>query len=83
MDLKNRESFKIGYGFYNLPYRDALVEGYKEGKAEGLNEGLTKGISQGVHQQAVSTARKMKDANTPIDSILRFTGLSAEEVNAL
>ncbi len=45
----------------------------------GLQEGLEKGLQQGL----VETAKKMLADNLPIDLIIKYTGLSKEEIENL
>ena len=46
-----------------------------EGRAEGLVEGKLKGI--------VEVARNLKKLGVPLDSIIRSTGLTNEEIEQL
>ena len=59
-------------------YRDtlAVMEGqFLEGEAKGRAEGRAEGIAD--------TARKMKSDGLPIDTIVKYTGLTTEEIGAL
>ena len=59
-------------------YRDTIcvMEGqYLEGKEAGLAEGLA--------QRNVEIARSMKADKLPIEAIIKYTGLSADEIKAL
>jgi predicted transposase/invertase (TIGR01784 family) len=49
----------------------ALRVSFEEGKTEGLVEGK------------VETAKKMKEANEPIEKIVKFTDLPIEEIEKL
>ena len=51
---------------------EVLAEGRKEGREEGLAEVKT--------EERLEIAKKMLDANSPIDFICQMTGLSEEEV---
>ena len=63
-------------------YRDTIsvMEGqYLEGKEAGLAEGMEKGLEKGKFE----IARNMKADKLPIETIIKYTGLSAEEIEAL
>ncbi|MBE6348700.1 MAG: hypothetical protein E7064_07145 [Spirochaetaceae bacterium] len=49
----------------------------------GLKEGIEQGISQGSQQKAIETAKNMLKDNLDIQTILKYTGLSIEEINSL
>lgn len=51
---------------------EARIEGLKQGKAEGKAEGLAEGKAE--------VAKEMKLAGLDIEQIIRFTGLSREEI---
>lgn len=63
-------------------YRDTIsvMEGqYLEGKEAGLAEGMEKGLAQRNHE----IAKSMKADKLPIETIIKYTGLSAEEIETL
>ena len=63
-------------------YRDTIsvMEGqYLEGKEAGLAEGMEKGLEKGK----LEIARSMKADKLPIETIIKYTGLSAEEIDNL
>ncbi len=76
-------------------YEEGLAEGRTEGRAEGLTqgraegltqgraEGLTQGRAEGEKHSAIETAKKMLKEALPIDLILRISGLSSVELDAL
>ncbi len=43
-------------------------------------EGLAEGLAEGEAKKSLEIAKKMLDANSPIDFICQMTGLSEEEV---
>ena len=63
----------------NLHDRDNFRRGLKKGIAEGI----TQGITQGSHQKAIETAKNMLNDKLDIQTILKYTGLSIEEIQAL
>lgn len=64
---------------YNSAERRGKAKGLAEGKAEGLAEGLAKGEKK--KQQDI--ARTMKKDGLPIDTIIKYTGLTASEISCL
>ena len=52
----------------------------KKGLAEGREEGLAEGREEGKEEKSLEIAKKMLEANSPIDFICQMTGLSEEEV---
>ena len=64
-------------------YEHGKAEGKSEGKAEGLKEGEEKGISIGELQEKRKIAKSMLQENIPIETILKITGLSQEDLKEL
>lgn len=64
---------------YNSAERRGKAKGLAEGKAKGLAEGLAKGEKK--KQQDI--ARTMKKDGLPIDTIIKYTGLTASEISCL
>ena len=58
----------------------AKEEGLAEGRKEGREEGLAEGKEEGKTEERLEIAKKMLEANSPIDFICQMTGLSEEEV---
>ncbi len=58
---------------------DVISTARKEGLAEGKAEGLAEGKAVVKHQ----IAKNLKADGMPIDLIVKYTGLSAEEINGL
>ena len=52
----------------------------EKGLAEGRKEGLAEGREEGKEEKSLEIAKKMLEANSPIDFICQMTGLSEEEV---
>lgn len=65
--LRNKEDFVVLESFMR-----SWAEGYAEGYAEGWAEGLKQGKAE--------AAKAMKLAGLDIEQIIRFTGLSREEI---
>ncbi len=69
-------------------HRRGLAEGKAEGKAEGLAEGMEKGMEKGLEkglekgkaEGKAEIARAMLDDNVEISVIVKFTGMTEEEI---
>ena len=58
-------------------------EGFEDGKAAGLEQGRTEGLEQGRVAERLEMARVMRADNEPVEKIIKYTGLSAEEIEKL
>ena len=67
--------------------RDNIVtargEGRLEGHAEGLEEGRAEGINIGAEQTKTDIAKQMKLDGVPVPTIIKYTGLTEEEIGKL
>ena len=52
-------------------------------RQEAYEDGMEQGISQGSQQKAIETAKNMLKDNLDIQTILKYTGLSIEEIKSL
>ena len=57
--------------------------GFDKGRAKGLEEGIEKGIEKGIEQEKRMLAKKMKEDNVDIKKIIKYTGLTKEEIEKL
>ena len=80
---------------YNTPeWRERLVtleymiaeakeEGLEQGRTEGIKQGRTEGEASGRAEREIEMARAMKGENIDIKTIIKVSGLSAEEIEKL
>lgn len=61
----------------------AKFEGREEGLAEGREEGLIEGREEGRVEERLETARRMRSDGLSMEMVVRYTGLSEEEINNL
>ena len=65
----------------------AMERGLQEGIERGIKQGIKQGIEQGIEQGEVKTkaeiAKKMKEEGINIETIIKITGISEEELNKL
>jgi predicted transposase/invertase (TIGR01784 family) len=50
---------------------------------KGKKEGIKEGEKVGEHKKAIETAKKMKTDGLDIEHIIKYTGLSEEEIRKL
>ena len=62
---------------------DAERIGRAEGLAEGLAEGIEKGLAEGERLKTIEFAKNLKKDNMPIELIVKYTNLTAEEIEKL
>jgi predicted transposase/invertase (TIGR01784 family) len=53
------------------------------GLQEGLQQGMPEGMQQGLQERSVTIARSMITDGESIDKIMRYTGLTREEIESL
>ena len=78
-DIKSKEANKKEYSSVNIHDQDI----YFKAKNEGLKEGISQGFSQGSQQKAIETAKSMLKDKLDIEAIIKYTGLSIEEIKSL
>ncbi len=52
-------------------------------REEAFEKGVNKGLQQGSQQAKIETAKNMLKDNLDIQTILKYTGLSIEEIKSL
>ncbi|MBQ3691575.1 MAG: hypothetical protein II937_17140, partial [Bacteroidales bacterium] len=62
---------------------EGLVKGRAEGLVKGRAEGRAEGLAEGAKQKSVDMARMMKAGNEPLEKIIRYIGLTSEEISNL
>ena len=55
----------------------------EQGRAEGLIEGRAEGLVEGEKKAKIESARKMLIDGLPIDMVVKYSGLSIEEIETL
>ena len=59
------------------------IEGRLEGMAEGRAEGMAEGRAEGMAEGRAAVAFSMLEGGMPMEQIVKFTGLSVAEIQAL
>ena len=63
-------------------YRD-IKNSLDTAKAEGLAEGLVEGRAEGRAETLVEVAKNLLSIGTPIESIMKATGMTEDEIKDL
>ena len=73
------EAYDKEWALRDQGYRDGL----SQGKAEGRKEGKAEGISEGKNERNIEIAKNMLNEGIDINIIIKCTGLTNEDINAL
>jgi len=76
--VEEREAYEESLKYY----RD-IKNVVDTSRAEGFEEGIEQGLEQGLEKRSVEIAKEMKEENESIEKIMRYTGLSREEIEKL
>ena len=60
-----------------------IAEAKEEGLEQGRTEGLEQGLEQGRVTERLEMARVMRADNEPVEKIIKYTGLTAEEIEKI
>ena len=81
--LSNYGREAVGMMFKELTQEEAMEMSRQDGYDLGVEQGRTEGLAEGEASKALEMAKAMKSDNEPADKIIRYTGLSAEEIEKL
>ena len=62
---------------------EGLAKGFGKGRVEGRAEGLVEGIAKGRSETLVEVAKNLLSIGTPIESIMKVTGMTEDEIKNL
>ena len=60
--------------------KKGVKEGVKKGVKEGVKKGMKEGLKEGIKDEKLATAKRMKDSKFAIKDIIKYTGLSEQEI---
>ena len=66
-----------------LRFRQGFGQGRVEGHAEGRAEGLVEGRAEGRAETLAEVAKNLLSIGTPIESIMKVTGMTEDEIKNL
>ena len=88
--MKQVEERYISFEANKMAYRDiknsvdtAKREGIAEGMEKGMKEGLEKGRAEGMNQRSLDIARNMLADGVDINQIMKYSGLTQEQIEKL
>lgn len=85
--MKEYDDYVVLKDAMNVKYQEGAEKGEKRGEKRGFQKGMAQGMAQGIAQGEreahLSIARQMKEHGMAVDLIVKFTGLSAEEIEQL
>ena len=86
-ELKEYEDSLKAYRDIKNSLDTAMEQGFEKGREvgreAGLAEGRVEGRAEGITSQRLETARSMLADGLPLEKIMRYTGLSKEEIDKL
>ena len=71
------------YGSYMEGFADGKALGLAKSRAKGLADSKAIGLTEGEANVAIVIARKMLQANAPVETIINITELTRDEVERL
>ena len=82
--MESRLKYQLQYNTdMSLARQEGLELGLERGLEQGLERGLEQGRTEGEAAATVKLARAMKADGESVDKIVKYTGLSADEVERL
>lgn len=78
--ITERDEKNIRHTLEQKAAEKGRAEGRIEGHAEGLAEGLAEGRIEGIVEGLTKVAKTMKSSGVSVSDIMKFTGLSEEEI---
>ncbi len=81
-ELNINDEFNIYYD-HEAIYKKDLNEKYDEGRESGLAEGRKSGLAEGSNKEKLAIAKLMLQGKESLDKIVKYTGLSINQLNTL
>ena len=78
-ELREYEASKKAY----RDIKNSIDTAKQEGKQEGLAEGMKKGMEKGMNKKALEIARSMMADGVDINLIMKYSGLTQEQIDKL
>ncbi len=63
--------------------QEGLAEGMEKGMELGMEKGMKKGMAKGMNQKALDIARNMLADGVDINLIMKYSGLTQEQIEKL
>ena len=68
---------------YDEGRESGLAEGLEKGRNSGLAEGRKSGLAEGSNKEKLAIAKLMLQGKESLDKIVKYTGLSINQLNTL
>ena len=82
-EMREYETSKMAYRDIKNSVDTAKREGIAEGMEKGMKEGLEKGRAEGMNQRSLVIARNMLADGVDINLIMKYSGLTQEQIEKL
>ena len=82
-EMREYETSKMAYRDIKNSVDTAKREGIAEGKEIGMKEGMEKGRAEGMNQRSLDIARNMLADGVDINLIMKYSGLTQEQIEKL
>ena len=56
---------------------------FEDGYEKGVQKGIEQGVQKGIQANRLETAKRMLDDKIGVDLVVKYTGLSLEQIQAL
>ena len=77
------EDYMVSVHAFRDAWETSIYDAKAEGRAEGRAEGLAEGMEKGAADKAANIARSLKSMGLSLVDIVKATGLTEEQINAL
>ena len=78
-EMREYEASKMAY----RDIKNSIDTAKQEGLAEGMEKGMKKGMEKGMNQKALDIARNMLADGVDINLIMKYSGLTQEQIEKL
>ena len=82
-EMREYEASKMAYRDIKNSIDTAKQEGLAEGMEKGMELGMEKGMAKGMNQKALDIARNMLADGVGINLIMKYSGLTQEQIEKL
>ena len=70
-------------GIEEAGFDKGMAKGIEKGIEQGIKKGIEQGLEKGIEQEKRMLAQKLKEDNVDIEKIIKYTGLTKEEIEEL
>ena len=70
-------------GIEEAGFDKGMAKGIEKGIEQGIKKGIEQGLEKGIEQEKRMLAQKLKEDSVDIEKIIKYTGLTKEEIEEL